>query len=178
MRNGSPTLLPLVAPVQDYELEYRAYLREFHDAQEKDYLAKYDQVMNDFPSFVRHLRDQAQGTGLPPGWVPATTYWMLRSDRRLIGEASLRHRLTPALEDFGGHIGYAIRPSDRNKGYGTNLLRLMLRQAQQAGIHRVLITCDPANVSSVRVIEKNGGNLASQTIAHTGRMTARYWIDL
>ena len=58
------------------------------------------------------------------------------------------------------------------------MLALGLDKARQLGLTRVLITCDPENIASVRVIEKNGGVLASRSVAHTGRLTARYWIEL
>ena len=110
--------------------------------------------------------------------MPATTYWLVRPDGTILGQAGLRHRLTPALEDFGGHIGYAIRPSARGKGYGTKMLAMALDEARDMGLPRVLITCDPANIASVRVIQKNGGVVASKSVAYTGRMTSRYWIEL
>jgi len=42
----------------------------------------------------------------------------------------------------------------------------------------VLITCDPGNIPSVRIIEKNDGVLTSRNVANTGRLTSRYWIQL
>ena len=71
----------------------------------------------------------------------------------LIGVSSLRHHLTHALEHHGGHIGYAIRPSERRKGYGTRLLAMTLDQ-HAMGFRRVLVTCDTDHIASARVIEK------------------------
>jgi len=58
------------------------------------------------------------------------------------------------------------------------MLALALTEARALGLTRVLITCDPKNLASVRVIQKNGGLLTSQGIAENGRPTARYWIEL
>jgi predicted acetyltransferase len=85
----------------------------------------------------------------------------------------------PALEHHGGHVGYAIRPSERLKGYGTRLLALTLDKAREMGLGRVLVTCDTDNFASVRVIEKNGGVLENQVISNrSGKMISRYWIAL
>ena len=56
-----------------------------------------------------------------------------------LGKISIRHRLTDALLRYGGHIGYGIRYSQWNKGYGTLLLKLALEKAGEMGIHEVLI---------------------------------------
>ena len=97
----------------------------------------------------------------------------------IIGCLCLRHRLTPALRQMGGHIGYDVRPSKRNRGYGTTLLALTLVQARGFGFSGVLITCDTDNFASVRVIEQNGGKLLNQKMANGyGKMISRYWIVL
>ena len=72
---------------------------------------------------------------------------------------------------MGGHIGYDVRPSVRRRGYATLMLRLSLPVAHQLGIDPALITCDDTNVGSRRVIEANGGRLAS---ASDGIL--RFWV--
>jgi predicted acetyltransferase len=80
----------------------------------------------------------------------------------------------------GGHIGYTVRPSDRRKGYGSTLCRLMLEEAwSRLGLRRVLITCDTDNVGSARIIQKNGGVFESEVRSdHSGKRVSRYWVDL
>ncbi|MHB8934154.1 MAG: GNAT family N-acetyltransferase, partial [Bellilinea sp.] len=91
----------------------------------------------------------------------------------------LRHRLTPLLEEEGGHIGYDIRPSERGKGYATLLLALTLEKARESGMAGVLVTCDEDNIASARVIEKNKGQLLNTVVSQTsGKQVRRYWIDL
>ena len=78
----------------------------------------------------------------------------------------------------GGNIGYAIRPSERRKGFGTLILRLTLEKAKNIGLTRVLVTCDADNVASRKIIERNGGVLAGQVVSeHTGKLVMRYFID-
>ena len=72
-----------------------------------------------------------------------------------------------------------VRPSERGKGWATSMLALALEKARGMGLRRVLVTCDPGNTASTRVILKNGGRLVNESVAkRAGRMTSRYWIEL
>lgn len=132
-----------------------------------------------FAALVKRLSDMEQGINLPDWAVPWTTFWLIRNNTDIIGEVRLRHHLTPALEQIGGHIGYMIRPSERRKGYGTRILAMVLDEARAMGLTRVLLTCDPNNTASWRIMERNGGvKGADSADPKTGRMTSRYWIEL
>jgi predicted acetyltransferase len=76
----------------------------------------------------------------------------------MLGGIRLRHRLSERLWQDGGHIGYDIRPSERGKGYATKMLELVLEKARERGLPWVLLTVDPSNVASIRVMEKNGAH--------------------
>jgi predicted acetyltransferase len=58
------------------------------------------------------------------------------------------------LKQEGGHIGYSIRASERGKGYGTKMLKMVLPKVKELEIDRALITCDDTNIASQKVIEK------------------------
>ena len=91
----------------------------------------------------------------------------------------LRPELTPALEIQGGHIGYDVPPSVRRRGYGTQLLRLTLPRAREAGLSKVLLTVDSDNVASIRIIESNGGRLEFDGyVGSLGRVIRRYTIEV
>ena len=129
------------------------------------------------PDFIRRLEERSRGVGLH---VPDSSFWLVRcGDGAVVGLSNLRHRLIPALEDVGGHIGYSIRPSERCKGYGKCILALTMEKARVQGLAQVLLTCDTDNRGSARVIEKNGGVLASGGFsAVSGTHVSRYWIAL
>lgn len=136
-------------------------------------------AFKNYPAFIKRLDDYAMGSGFTAGFVRVTAYWLVRADETILGNSNLRHRLTPSLEDLGGHIGYSISPLERHKGYGTLLLQLTLEKAKEMGLEKVLITCDAENTASAGVILKNGGVLASQSVSiQTGKLTSRYWIEL
>jgi predicted acetyltransferase len=125
-----------------------------------------------FATWVTMLLDHERGDNLPDGFVAGTSCWVAE-DGRLVGFLSIRHELNDALREVGGHIGYAIRPSERGKGYATAATALALEECRRRGIDRVLVTCDDTNLASATVIERNGGVL--EDIRGVKR---RYWIDL
>ena len=89
----------------------------------------------------------------------------------------IRHRLNDYLLNLGGHIGYSIRKSERQKGYATEMLGLALKECIKLGIKKVLITCDKDNIASVKSIVNNGGKMENE-ISEGDRITQRYWITL
>jgi predicted acetyltransferase len=176
--------LELVAPATRCETAYLAMVDDFEAAGEPRIPGGSGVALarSDFAAFVQRLQDDERGLGLKPGIVPSSAYWLLRHDAEgvtVLGVSALRHALTPALEDAGGHIGYSIRPSERRRGYGTRILALTLEYARALGLDRVLLTCDTDNTGSARVIEKNGGVLASEGYsALVETRISRYWITL
>ncbi|HLX57711.1 MAG TPA: GNAT family N-acetyltransferase [Ktedonobacteraceae bacterium] len=170
--------LKLVKPSLAFEAEYVAMVRESLQTDE-DWFNNFPLALDDFPAFVQELQDEAQGIGLPPGIVPQQTYWLVNEENSILGEIRLRPHLTPPFEQHNSHIGYNTRPSQRGKGYATCQLALVLDEARQIGLTRVMLTIDSDNPASVRVIEKNGGKLDWQrTSPETGEMLSCYWIDL
>lgn len=122
------------------------------------------------------LEDHRRGERLPEGWVPSTT-WFWASEEGLQGVINLRHRLTPFLEDFGGHVGYAVAPEFRRRGIATAMLAGVVSAAQELGIPRLLVTCDAQNRASARTIELNGGRLEREGYSEVTKGVMRwYWI--
>jgi predicted acetyltransferase len=106
----------------------------------------------------------------PHGLVPQTTLFWAEGDE-FVGRFEIRHRLTDALYEQGGHIGYYVRPSARGQGHATAMLAAGLPMAAEMGIDPALVTCDDTNVASRKVIEANGG----VQIAPSGAKL-RYWV--
>ena len=115
-----------------------------------------------FAAFAQRLRELAlPETRRPEGMVPATTLWWVDGDEYL-GRLSIRHELTDVLREFGGHIGYVVRPSARRQGHAGAMLAASLPFARALGIDPALVTCDADNAGSRRVIESGGGVLEDQ----------------
>ena len=89
--------------------------------------------------------------------VPAETYYLVNEQDRIIGMINIRLTLNERLKKCGGHIGYGIRPSERNKGYNKINLYLALLRCQELGIKEVILDCDSENLASSRTMEALGG---------------------
>ena len=77
------------------------------------------------------------------GYVPSEVFLAVReTDDRLVGIIDYRHPLTDFLLHFGGNTGYSVRPSERRKGYASEMLCLLLDKCRAQGEERVLLTCD------------------------------------
>lgn len=59
----------------------------------------------------------------------------------------------------GGHVGYAIRQSERNKGYGTVLLKTIIEEAKKMNIEKLLLTVRNSNTNSIKIALNNGGKI-------------------
>ena len=130
---------------------------------------------HDFDHYLEQLETKEETEQL----VPDSVFFLLDEDRqRLLGAVNIRHKLKNALLTEGGHIGDGIRPSERRKGYATQLIRLALEECRKLGIGKVLIVCDKDNTGSARSIQKNGGVLENEMISSEGTLIQRYWIDL
>ncbi|WP_165782452.1 GNAT family N-acetyltransferase [Solilutibacter silvestris] len=125
------------------------------------------------------LQKQAAGSDPAPGREVPSTFLFAFVDGRIVGRVSIRHSLDYPLGSLMGHIGYAVLPEFRGRGHATELLRLAILHARQhLGIARVLVTCDPDNHASIRVIEKNGGVFVDEVDNHAnGVRKRRYLID-
>jgi predicted acetyltransferase len=168
-----------VKPSLEFESAYMDMRADFeHDAGSNGFTFK-PMEPGGFAEHVAKLQAQERGEGLPEGFVPQTTFWLVRNEETILGEIRLRHTLTPSLEQVGGHIGYGIRPSERGRGYATAMLRLVLKEAKKLGLKRVLLTCEPDNVASSRVMIKNRAVQGTDSVnPETGKPHSRYWIRL
>jgi predicted acetyltransferase len=171
----------LTEPAPQYK---DSFLEGLHEFQQEGRMLNYNpqRIQKDFNSLLRHIQIHKDRSKISPHLVPTTEYWLIEGDEYggiYIGTFSLRHELNDMFMRFGGHIGYQIRPSQRLRGYGKELLRLGLQKARQFGFTRVLITCDENNLSSQKVIEYNGGQFENSVyIEGSPVQKLRYWIDL
>ena len=111
--------------------------------------------------------------GVRTRWgVPSTVFWYI-SGEYYLGSLVVRHQLTPELAEVGGHVGYHVVAPWRRQGHATRMLAAGLVECRRLGISRVLLTCDPGNEPSRKVILANGGEPDGQTGGED-----RFWIRL
>ena len=164
--------------------EYYVQLSEMMDEWQSDHernqgnpspwaIFKHD--YHDFDHYLSNLEVKEPTDGR----VPDSVYFLLDVERNiLLGAVNIRHSLNDHLLQFGGHIGDGIRPSERKKGFATEMIRLALLECRKLGIPRVLMVCDKTNIGSAKSIIKNGGVLENEFLDKDGKIHQRYWIDL
>lgn len=114
------------------------------------------------------------------GLVPGETFFLIRKeDDKLIGMINLRYELNDYLRNFGGHIGYSIRPTERRKGYNKINLYLCLLEAQKHDLEKVLITCADYNEGSRKSIKALDGEFEKINYDESDEENMElYWINV
>ena len=124
-----------------------------------------------FATYVqRQLDDEDEDALRPRGMVPSTHLWFV-DGKLFLGRLSIRLRLTPWLRDYGGHVGYDVRPTARRQGHATAMLQQARPWLAELGIDPALVTCDVENLASRKVIERAGGVFDDEL---HGKL--RYWV--
>jgi predicted acetyltransferase len=115
---------------------------------------------------------------VPENWVASDQFVYVRaSDRKIVGMIQFRREFNDFLRDFGGHIGYSVRPGERRKGYATRMLAECLAVVRDFGLPRALVTCEEGNEGSRRTILANGGVYERTVYCARDDVTLeRYWI--
>ena len=147
-----------------------------------------ERIARDPDAFLRALVD-LDGAGdpitLPDGSevprLPGYVRWIWDGD--FCG--SIGFRWQAGTEDLPptcrGHIGYAVVPWKRRRGYATEALRELLKDVGRHGLRYVEITTAPDNVPSQRVIEANGGRFVEEFVtpaALGGKRHRRYRVPV
>lgn len=152
-----------VTPSENHEKQAIEFINEF-----KAYgsaingVGGLDRYLDDYSGWLKKLEEDRHRVP-DEDKVPAETFFLVRqSDSRIVGMINIRLALNEKLKKFGGHIGYSIRPSERQKGYNKINLYLGLLICQKHGIKEVLMDCDKNNIASAKTMQALGGKLVRE----------------
>lgn len=173
--------LKLIRPSKEYEEYAIEYINEFKEYNSQIHgVGGLDEYMDDYDGWLEKLEKyRNMKPGSIEGRVPSETFMLIReSDNKLLGIIDIRLMLNDYLLNYGGHIGYGIRPTERRKGYNSYQLYLALKFCLEKGLDKVLITCDKNNIASAKTIINSGGILENEVLEENGGICQRYWISV
>lgn len=105
------------------------------------------------------------------------SYTLLCFDgEKFIGLLAVRFELTNELSWIVGDVGYAVRPSERRKGYATQMLAQGLEISRRKGLKEVVLGCFKDNIGSAKTIQAGGGVLKKETDAYEKGRTSQYYV--
>lgn len=134
---------------------------------------------NSFVDWLERAAKNSRGEELKDGRVPSTTFFLFRrNEPKILGAIDIRHEDNEMILKKFGHVGYGITPSERRKGYATEMLKMGLEFCKKVGLKKVLICCNKNNLGSAQTILNNGGVLESEVIDDDEKIIQRYWIGL
>ena len=177
---GKTMNVKLIKLTKEYYMQLSEMIDEWKkDIEENDTNSSPNAIFkNDYHDFDYYL-DNLEIKEPKDGKVPDSVFFLLDTERNiLLGAINIRHYLNDYLLNYGGHIGDGIRPSERRKGYATEMIRLALYECKKLGIDRVLMVCNKSNVASAKTIIKNGGVLENEFTDDNGKTLQRYWIEI
>ena len=175
--------ITLITPRMEYAEDIMGYRKEFLEFNPKEDMGGTGNLRDceTAREWVDYVETMHRKETCPPELVDSDIYLgVRRRDKRIVGMIEFRHHIDhPVLGLWGGHIGYCVRPCERQKGYGKQMLRQVLNKCTEAGLNRVMITCDENNTASEKTI-LSGGGIYEKTV-WSDQLSAymkRFWIEL
>lgn len=172
---GGDSTLNLVMPKEEHKEDVLSFYSEFENNDET--CIGYGNYKN-YGVWLTGMNNRREGKNLPDGWV-RENFYLCYDENDMVGVFSLKFELTDFLMNYGDHIGYAVRPSKRNCGLATQILKQGLELSKGFCFDRILCVCDDDNYTSEKVILRNGGRFENVLFdSYENVFVKRFWIDL
>lgn len=169
--------IKLVVPTIKYKDKALQFKKEFFDNNEN--VINGSELLDKIESYEEWLQsiiNNADIKTVNPEWVLTDTFFAVDANDEIVGIIDLRHELNEFLRDFG-NSGYSVRPSERRKGYATEMLRLIIEVAKKAGLDSLQLSVERTNEPSIKTIVNNGG-VYKRSFDFEGEIADVYVIEL
>lgn len=169
--------MEVIKPIESFFPEYFNACKESYENNITEWMP-FDPQNYDIwkEKILKTYNNYENGIDIPNGFPRTYTYWCIEDDV-FIGEIQIRPFLNETESQNWGHIAYAVRYSKWNNGYGTKLLKAAIDKLQEFNVSKIYIACHKENISSIRVIEKNGGLYLNSLIDESGIEQNIYLIE-
>lgn len=167
----------LVELTKDLKQQFMDYIKEWHQNNQQPIPSATSLSDRSFEELLDNLDFEKSDGVYEKGLVPATLYCLVDNNNRIYGCIHVRHELNDFLTNFGGHVGYGVRPSERGKGIAVTMFDMLRPRLKELRINKALLTCDKTNIASAKTIVKCGGRLENEVPKEDG-ITQRYWIEI
>ena len=148
-------MIYLVRPTEERKEQAVEFRQEFFDHGE--FVINGSELFDkteDYIEWCRAIDANTKEKTVNPNWVITDTFFAIDDQDRIVGIIDLRHTLNDFLKDLG-HCGYSVRPSERRKGFATEMLRQLLEAAKKAGMNELYLSVEKKNEPSVKTITRN-----------------------
>ena len=147
-------------PTLEDEEILKDYVQEHYDNRETSISASLGLTSMNYADWVSKVQKMAVKSS--DDWGRSNLYLVCFNDH-LIGLINIRYEMPEELRDVYGNIGYGVRPSARQMGFATEMLRYALNKCKKHGLDKVVLGCVKDNVASAKTILRCGGQLIKET---------------
>lgn len=181
LREQKEDKIILVKPTKEYEYQAIDYKKEhFANGENKIHACSLWDKMDDYNEWLKILQNNSKKETVSKNWTVSSTFFGVRElDNKIVGMIDIRHELnSDFLRNYAGNIGYGVRPTDRRKGYATQMLEKALKYCKdEIGLERVMINCYKSNEPSKKTI-LNAGGILEREYEKDGEIIQLYWVNL
>ena len=167
-------------PSMDYKEKAIDLMNEFHEyGSDTDGSGSLNRYLREstYEEWLKKVISDMDIANVEKSRVPALTYFYVREeDDRIVGMINIRLGQNDFIRKEAGHIGYSVRPTERRKHYGTEMLKCGLEVCRRIGKEYAVVSCDKDNAGSAGVIRNCGGVLEEELYSETFKAVIQRYV--
>lgn len=139
------------------------YVQEHYDNGEMHISASLGLASSNYEEWLDKVNQMAVVS--KDGWGRSNLYLVCYNDC-LVGLLNVRYEMSEELQKIYGNIGYGVRPSARQMGFATEMLRYALKECEVNGLKYAIVGCVEENIASQKTMVRNGGQLIHRGVGY------------